>query len=326
MSQRRYPQRDVKLLFGLSAGRCNEPTCGKACIVPAADDDPAVIADIAHIEGHSPGSARHNPDLDSVDCYQNWILLCANHHRLVDAQATTYPVELLQRWKQDHEAWVKRMTDTVPSLTVLRPPHRRRSNLTVYRVGRDSLWERGRGPFDDVGTSVVYAAAGRKAAYLHALRSLQVHPAAEDALANVKGVIEEEDFPDARVLPESWLRAMRIGSAKLTARLADLSDPEIAEYVESILRPVFGPEGLIDVFTPFHVTRAAARVLYDARSTNGELVYDGFAYRSRLSPDEMLYAVWNSQTIAPGDEAAVERSDPALVGALARLGLELSGH
>lgn len=326
MSQRRYPQRDVKALYGRSAGRCNEPACREECIKPASDDDFAIIGDIAHIEGHSRGSARHNPGLKEVDCYDNWILLCANHHRLVDAQPTTYPVELLRRWKRDHEAWISRSTGASLGHGTLRPPDRPRSTLMVYRVGRNSVWERESGLFDDIDPSIVEAAANPTVAYIHALRSLQTHPAAEDALSKIEGIVDDEEFPSARVLPESWLSAMRIGSAKLTARLADLADRSVGEYVESILLPTLGPDGLIDVFTPFHVTRDAARVLYEARSARGEQMYDGLSYRSHLNPDEKLHAVWNTQTITDGSESAVERSDPALASALTRLGLELSGQ
>ena len=40
------------------------------------------------------------------------ILLCANHHLLVDGQSNTYSVRVLQEWKTDHEAWFLNLTVT----------------------------------------------------------------------------------------------------------------------------------------------------------------------------------------------------------------------
>ncbi|MBZ5569080.1 MAG: hypothetical protein LAN64_14670 [Acidobacteriia bacterium] len=103
---RSYPSSDVKLLFGLSAGRCNEPTCFAEVLVNATQFDKAVVVGkIAHIEAHSDKGPRANPNLTKKerDCYLNWILLCGYHHDIVDAQDCTYTSELLLGWKRDHE-------------------------------------------------------------------------------------------------------------------------------------------------------------------------------------------------------------------------------
>lgn len=44
------------------------------------------IGEQAHIAGENPGSARHNPDLDSkiVNSYENLILLCPSCHKIID--------------------------------------------------------------------------------------------------------------------------------------------------------------------------------------------------------------------------------------------------
>lgn len=71
-------------------------------------DGPATIGEVAHIYGIGPNSPRPNPDGISVATneYDNLILLCRNHHRLVDAQASTYTVAKLRKWKLDLEFWV----------------------------------------------------------------------------------------------------------------------------------------------------------------------------------------------------------------------------
>ena len=54
-----------------------------------------------------PARRRHS--------YDNLILLCANHHTIVDRQWRHYSVEHLRGWKADHEAWVRAGTSTAPS-------------------------------------------------------------------------------------------------------------------------------------------------------------------------------------------------------------------
>ncbi len=46
------------------------------------------------------------------DAYENLILLCGVHHKLVDDQSETYTRELLLSMKTNHEAWVQTALDT----------------------------------------------------------------------------------------------------------------------------------------------------------------------------------------------------------------------
>ncbi|MFC5265421.1 tetratricopeptide repeat protein [Kribbella qitaiheensis] len=41
--------------------------------------------------------------MDLVDSYQNCLILCPEHHRLIDSNPDSYPVSLLEEWKQGHE-------------------------------------------------------------------------------------------------------------------------------------------------------------------------------------------------------------------------------
>lgn len=107
---RSYADRDLKLLFGLSAARCAFPKCQQLCIVEKTISDPAVlIGQVAHIVAHSdqgPRSDRALPESER-DRYDNLILLCATHHVQVDGQANTYTIQHLRQWKADHEKWVQ---------------------------------------------------------------------------------------------------------------------------------------------------------------------------------------------------------------------------
>jgi hypothetical protein len=111
VSARKYPMPDVKALFAKSAGFCAFPKCLELCIKDATElDGIAVYAKIAHIVGHSDNGPRSDPSMGQNirDSYQNWILLCPNHHDIVDLQENTYTVEDLRKWKADHERKVAR--------------------------------------------------------------------------------------------------------------------------------------------------------------------------------------------------------------------------
>jgi hypothetical protein len=110
-SSRSYSDADIKLLWGQSAARCNYPDCRQECVAPGTGHDRATarIGRNAHIVASSDNGPRGDPDFATTDRdkYENLILLCANHHDLVDGQPNTYTVDMLRQWKSDHERWVR---------------------------------------------------------------------------------------------------------------------------------------------------------------------------------------------------------------------------
>jgi len=117
---RSYPQRDLNLLFARSAGLCAFPGCRTLCIADATElDREAIFGEIAHIVAHGDRGPRCDPSFPDElrDRYDNLILLCANHHTIVDAQDSTYTKEDLRSWKADLEAWkVRRLGSEMPSV------------------------------------------------------------------------------------------------------------------------------------------------------------------------------------------------------------------
>jgi hypothetical protein len=65
-----------------------------------------VVGEECHIIGEKPGSARHSPDCQNHDIYDNVILLCSVHHKLVDDNPAVYTVGVLRQMKREHEAAV----------------------------------------------------------------------------------------------------------------------------------------------------------------------------------------------------------------------------
>jgi hypothetical protein len=98
-----------KMLWGRAANICAFPNCKKALVVDETEtDDPSIIGEEAHMVGQKESGPRGISSLNEEerDKYSNLILLCRNHHKVVDDQDRTYPVEKLKEFKENHEKWV----------------------------------------------------------------------------------------------------------------------------------------------------------------------------------------------------------------------------
>lgn len=100
------PEKDLKIICMRSGNRCAYPGCTEILIKDGTEyDDASVIAAVAHIKGEKPGAARYDSNMTKKErnSHSNLILLCNNHHKLVDDQPNTYPADTLIRYKQEHE-------------------------------------------------------------------------------------------------------------------------------------------------------------------------------------------------------------------------------
>jgi len=90
----------LKLLFARSGNKCAFPRCAVAII-----DGNTVIGEVCHIKGEKPGAARYDANQTAAErhAYDNLILLCRNHHRVIDDDEEAYTVERLHKMKSDHE-------------------------------------------------------------------------------------------------------------------------------------------------------------------------------------------------------------------------------
>lgn len=95
-----------KILWGRAAGRCSKPDCRDALTVTTENGQSYLIGEMAHEVAQSIGGPR-SIDTEGSDEYENLILLCPTHHRMVDkAPEGEFTVEELKKWKNQHEAWV----------------------------------------------------------------------------------------------------------------------------------------------------------------------------------------------------------------------------
>ena len=99
---------DIKLLYSRSAGRCN--ICGEEVFKEKESGNGFVhIGEMAHNTSFSSNikAPRWIDQKSGDNSYNNLILLCANHHRIVDGDETTYTVEKIYDLKKSFEKKVK---------------------------------------------------------------------------------------------------------------------------------------------------------------------------------------------------------------------------
>ena len=112
---RKYSDKTLKILFGLSGNQCAHPDCTTHLITEEDENSSShIIAQVCHIRAHSARGPRGNAGLSSAELnsVENLILFCRNHHGLIDDQPENYPPELLKRWKHDHEVEMRRRVST----------------------------------------------------------------------------------------------------------------------------------------------------------------------------------------------------------------------
>jgi hypothetical protein len=93
--------RDVKRLLALSSNRCAFPRCA----VPIAEGT-SLIGEICHIHAASPKGPRynHNQTDEERQGFDNLILMCAKHHKVIDDDEFSYSAERLGQIKHEHES------------------------------------------------------------------------------------------------------------------------------------------------------------------------------------------------------------------------------
>lgn len=110
MASRGISEKTAKIIWSKAGGKCSYPNCFKQLVVsPENTNDPyAIIGEMAHIVGHSEDGPRgkeafHGDDRDGPE---NLILLCTEHHTLIDQQPESHPAQWLYHIKEHHESWV----------------------------------------------------------------------------------------------------------------------------------------------------------------------------------------------------------------------------
>ena len=103
---RSYTQKTLKILYALSGNECAAPGCIVSVVIPATEkSDAQILGHICHIYSFAEGGPRGKTGLTEreINSHENLIVLCPNHHTIVDRQHETYPTSTLRKWKEMHE-------------------------------------------------------------------------------------------------------------------------------------------------------------------------------------------------------------------------------
>lgn len=99
-------QKDLKVLYQGTGNRCAFPGCSKVLTYEEHGDGIiTAFSEVAHIVAQSEDGplGTYPLPLAERDKYDNLILLCEEHHCIVDDHWPRYPIEKLHRWKAEHE-------------------------------------------------------------------------------------------------------------------------------------------------------------------------------------------------------------------------------
>ncbi len=110
--KRNISRRNSNILYALSGNQCAHPDCTESLIEEATGEAEAHSkGEICHIFAVSEAGPRGKPGLteSQLNSLDNLILLCRNHHTIIDGQHGSYPASRLKKWKDDHEERVKQL-------------------------------------------------------------------------------------------------------------------------------------------------------------------------------------------------------------------------
>lgn len=90
----------LKRLFARCGNRCAFPRCPVQIF-----DGRVLFGEACHIKGAKPSSARYDPNQTPEErySYENLIVMCANHHGVIDADEESYTVGRLRKLKTEQE-------------------------------------------------------------------------------------------------------------------------------------------------------------------------------------------------------------------------------
>jgi hypothetical protein len=108
---------DVRcMLWGCAGGRCQYSSCNRPVHIHPRSKETANLADAAHIIGCSASGPRGEHQLSAALAkdLSNLLLMCKICARVIDKNKAKYPVNLLRRWKREHEERVRTATGITP--------------------------------------------------------------------------------------------------------------------------------------------------------------------------------------------------------------------
>jgi len=111
-----------KILWARSGNCC--AICRQSLVIEATPFDvESIVGEECHIISGQENGPRNDPTYPKklIDSYDNLILLCSVHHKMIDDQWETYTIDLLRQIKANHEKWVhEKLKDKPKKITIKR--------------------------------------------------------------------------------------------------------------------------------------------------------------------------------------------------------------
>ncbi len=120
MSTTKISLKNQNLLWAISAGRCEYEGCNKVLHTDILTKKKYNSAYIAHVVADEPNGPRGNiaRSKELSDNIENLMLLCDNHHRLIDkVDEEGHPESRLLEMKRKHENRIMRNISIAPELS-----------------------------------------------------------------------------------------------------------------------------------------------------------------------------------------------------------------
>ncbi len=91
----------IKRIYALSQNRCAFPGCG----LPIVENSGTVTGIVCHIRARKPGGPRFDKKQteEQRHSFENLLLLCARHSKVIDSEPRLYSVSKLEEFKRAHE-------------------------------------------------------------------------------------------------------------------------------------------------------------------------------------------------------------------------------
>ncbi len=96
------PTNILRRLYAHSGNCCAFEGCNN----PIFEDDGTLTGECCHIESYSPDGPRYNERQtdEERNGYENLMLMCSRHHKIIDSHPIKYSVENLRKIKNTHES------------------------------------------------------------------------------------------------------------------------------------------------------------------------------------------------------------------------------
>lgn len=115
---RKVPEKIQRMLWGLTAGRCEFAGCNKDLLLHSVTLIEGNFAQVAHVVAFSEDGPRGQDGERSADVHDlaNLMLLCPECHKLIDDHPTEFTRKTLETYKHDHEDRIRHVASFGPDL------------------------------------------------------------------------------------------------------------------------------------------------------------------------------------------------------------------